>query len=98
MLYKDPYNPVVKSNDIIIKLKDADGIPVYIEPDELDIEESRIPPVIIALAEAEAAQKELEQLNRIALAYAVERMNENDAVVTVEEESSMSKNIINLID
>ncbi|CAF1037550.1 unnamed protein product [Adineta ricciae] len=91
VLYKDPYSPVMKSDDIIIELQNNDGIPVYIEPDEVDIEQSRIPSVVIALAEAEAAQKELEQLNQIALAYAIDHMNDNDAVVPVEEESSMNE-------
>ncbi|UJR28437.1 hypothetical protein I4U23_009677 [Adineta vaga] len=100
LYYKDPYSPSVKSNKIVVNLENSHGIPLYMEyaqSDDLDIDQSRIPPIVAALAQAEEAEREFEQLNKIAVEYANNNVEDDtfiplsEQLQLIEEESSMNE-------
>ncbi len=86
--YKDPYVPLIKSDNIIVSLETSHGVPIVMEydrPDELDISLKAL-----ALAQAAAEQEELEQSNRYNAYYiADDEVVLEDRPKLISEESIM---------
>jgi hypothetical protein len=80
-------------------LENTYGVPVlmeYDQPDEIDIKQSRITPMALALAQAVAEEEELEQADRFKTYYldSDEVILEEPSTNLIAEESIMSKKII----
>ncbi|CAF2578887.1 unnamed protein product [Rotaria sp. Silwood2] len=98
-LYRDPYFPLTKSDKTIIRLDNKYGGPLFMEfdePDEIDIEQSRLLPITAGLAQAIAQKAEEEQfkkLNHVNTYYIGDddELILNERPIDLPEEESMMK-------
>jgi len=99
LFYEDPYSSVVKSSNVMASVKNSNRIPLYVEyarPSEYNVEQSPLVPIMAALAQVEAAQKEFELMNRISSDYSDDesvddQITQGQPMQFIEEESLMKE-------